>query len=211
MNHVHGVYPRDITSVVPPVPQTMTESEWLDCDDPDILLAVVAQHVSPDALRLVACACCRRIFETYRSMFYAAIDSGQSVAPDSWQARPLLAAVEAAQAASDLGSAIEPVHAERASAAARWAHEQWQWANYRLGDTASGGDYEDAYLRWKSADAIAACCAEDVRETIAACLRSAAEAIGFRWTEADRTAAFAAERRAQADLMRRLLRASERT
>ena len=185
----------------------MTASEWLDCDDPERLLAVVAGSACPGALRRVACLCCRRIFDNYPSMFHEVSGyPGALVSPAAWQAQTLVTAVAASEACGDGEPIIERFHTERVSAAATSSYQTWQWANYRLGDTASGADYEDAFLKWKSADAVAACCADDVRGTIASCLRSAAEAIGFRWDEAERVTAVAVERKAQAAVIRSVIR-----
>jgi hypothetical protein len=39
----------------------MTETEWLECSDPEILLAHVRRSGSDRKFRLFACACCRRV------------------------------------------------------------------------------------------------------------------------------------------------------
>ena len=41
----------------------MTEQEWLACDDPQQLLEFVRDKISDRKIRLVACACCRQIWE----------------------------------------------------------------------------------------------------------------------------------------------------
>src|SRR5262245_49869364 len=40
----------------------MTEAEWLGCDDPITLLDFLVERASLRKLRLVACACCRRVW-----------------------------------------------------------------------------------------------------------------------------------------------------
>src|SRR5690348_12221328 len=39
----------------------MTEAEWLACQDPGPMLAFLRGQASERKLRLVACACCRRV------------------------------------------------------------------------------------------------------------------------------------------------------
>jgi hypothetical protein len=41
----------------------MTEAEWLACDDPGLLLGAIRDSCSERKLRLLACACCRSIWD----------------------------------------------------------------------------------------------------------------------------------------------------
>ncbi len=40
----------------------MTEAEWLACTDPDLMLKFLRDKASERKLRLLACACCRRVW-----------------------------------------------------------------------------------------------------------------------------------------------------
>lgn len=41
----------------------MTETEWLACNDPKEMLVVLSEKASKRQLRLIGCACCRRIWK----------------------------------------------------------------------------------------------------------------------------------------------------
>jgi hypothetical protein len=45
----------------------MTEAEWLACKDPVAMLDYVRASASPRKLRLLACACCRRVWEVMKN------------------------------------------------------------------------------------------------------------------------------------------------
>jgi hypothetical protein len=177
----------------------MNQSEWKDCSDPDRLLAAAGGFASPAALRRVACACCRRIFKTHTRLWHTLAYWDRDTS-ERWAAHTLLDDVAAAEASGGPGVSAE--RRDQIAAAATESYKDWQWANYRLGDTASGGDYEDALIMWKTAAAVTACCADDIRSSIADCLSCAADSIGFRWIEAEKKAAVDAERRVQADIIR---------
>src|ERR1700693_3263167 len=44
----------------------MTEQEWLECDDPTLMMKIVEGKTSPRKLRLLACGSCRRLWPTIR-------------------------------------------------------------------------------------------------------------------------------------------------
>jgi hypothetical protein len=44
----------------------MTEQEWLACTDPEPMLAFLRKEASERKLRLLACACCRRVWDRVR-------------------------------------------------------------------------------------------------------------------------------------------------
>jgi hypothetical protein len=183
----------------------MTKSDWLRCEDPKLLL-YVANKALPEQLRRLACLCCQRIFEKRSYLFHGSRDPSEGYEfPGFWQPETLVAAVAAAEACE--GGSPAPDHAERVSVIAEEGRDRLQWANYRLGDTASAWDYEVAFVIWKSAEAVAACCATDVRGSISHCLESAAAAMEFQMemNEAQQIAAVAKERRVQAEIVRSLI------
>jgi hypothetical protein len=86
----------------------MTEGEWLACTDPKKMLRVLrGKHKASDRkLRLVACGCCRRIWEDLTL-------------------KPLRLAIEAAEQYADLSATdqeLEAVHQKSVSALARSLH-----------------------------------------------------------------------------------------
>jgi formate dehydrogenase maturation protein FdhE len=44
----------------------MTEQEWLACTAPEPMLAFLRKEASERKLRLLACACCRRVWDLVR-------------------------------------------------------------------------------------------------------------------------------------------------
>src|SRR5262245_49584362 len=46
--------------------KTVTESEWLACTDPVVMLEFLRGKISDCKLRLFACACCRALFPLIR-------------------------------------------------------------------------------------------------------------------------------------------------
>src|SRR5437868_6989226 len=45
----------------------MTEAEWLACTDPQRMLAHFEERVSRRKVRLLACACCRRLWASFNA------------------------------------------------------------------------------------------------------------------------------------------------
>lgn len=199
-----GFHPRLTTPCHLAITNPMTESTWQRCEDPNLLL-YEADKALPKQLRRLACLCCQRIFKEHPHLFYGSrVSSEEYEYPAFWEPETLLAAVAAAESCG--GGAPAPEHAEGVSEIVESGHTRWQWANYRLGDTASLWDYEIAFTIWKSAEAVAACCATDIRGSISHCLESAAAAMDFQMEdEAKQIAAVAKERRVQAEIVRSLI------
>lgn len=187
----------------------MTESEWQTCDDPKSLLA--AAMATPEVLRQIACRCCRRMLDQYPDDWSTRVFTddggypGGYISPDDWRPRVLSEAVTAAERWVDGGLSEDALQLARKSAAEASTYSRWQWANHRLGDSATGAEYEVGFVAWKCSDAVAACCAEDICGSIGTCLSSAAEAVGFRWNDSTMRAAIAAESAAQAGVIRELI------
>jgi hypothetical protein len=91
----------------------MTEQDWSTCNDPARMLTALRGKATPRKLRLLACACCRRLYET------RLVDERSG------------AAVETAERyADDLASKEELVEARQAAAAARetlWRGKRAVW------------------------------------------------------------------------------------
>jgi hypothetical protein len=166
--------------------------------------------LSDESLRSVACGCCRRMLEFFPADWSSQVfgkeegDPGGYVRASDWRPDVLQAALDVAE--GYIGGRVTAAQLRSAQQSAREVstYEGWDCANHRLGDSATGAEYEVGYIGWKCSIAVASCCAEDIRNSVAECLSSAAEALGFRWDEAERRAAVEEERRALADLIREI-------
>jgi hypothetical protein len=188
----------------------MTHDEWLAGNDPDPLLAFIRDAAPEGQLRAFACACCERMWEEYapdwaQGVFRAETgDPGGYISPADWEDPRPRAAVRVAQAFSegqasreDLGKAHREVAPFAEDVMRNWAH-----ANYRLGDSATGAEYEVGAVAAHAALAAAAASAADIRAAVARCADCAAQAVGFRWDDDRGREAVAAEKRVQAGMIR---------
>src|SRR3954470_23856011 len=89
----------------------MTESEWMICTDPDELLTHLSDQVSDRKLRLLLCACCRRVWDQLPGE-----RSRRAVRTAEWYADGLASEYELIEARTGAVSA-----APRAGAPAAWA------------------------------------------------------------------------------------------
>lgn len=190
----------------------MTEAEWMACQDPEGLLGTVTATASPAELRKLACAGCRHVLGRFPDDWAAQVfweetgSPGGYISPDDWPGLLLREAVRVAEASC---SSEEPsgellsVHglAERV---AHNLYERWAHANRRLGDAATGAEYEVGYVGWQVASAARDCCGEDIRASVGNCLKHATEALGFRWSESEQAAAIKREKAAMAELIREM-------
>src|SRR4051812_19242937 len=56
----------------------MTEAEWINCDDPNKLLAYMTGRASSRKFRLFACACCRQIWHLLDKRGHDAVSVAES-------------------------------------------------------------------------------------------------------------------------------------
>jgi hypothetical protein len=127
---------------------------------------------------------------------------GGYVSPTDWKPGTLREAIDVADASGREGLVPERLAAFQLSADAKSVESKWNWANHRLGDSASGAEYEVGYIAWNGTAAVTECCAADIAKSVVRCLEYAAAAIGFRWDHSEHLAALAAERNAQAEVIR---------
>lgn len=158
--------------------------------------------------RRLACQFCRRIWERYPITWSDEVfandngNPGGYVDPAAWKNGVMRDALRVAEDYCE-GRATSEQLAEVHRAVAEFAKEidgNWSWANHRLGDSASGAEYEVGAVTSHTAFACAIASAEQVN--LAECSEHAAEAIGFRWQKAERTVAVAEEKKAQDELAR---------
>jgi hypothetical protein len=166
----------------------------------------------PDRQRILACHYCRRIWRHYSinwaDELFASDDAspGGYVHPSDWR-NPVMR--DTARIAEDYGRGrataeeLATAHA-KVKAFAEKMQDDWSWANHRLGDSASGAEYEVGAVTFYTASACAA--ASESQVDLAGCGDHAAHAIGFRWDEAQKTNAVGEERRRQCRIRRRFLR-----
>lgn len=163
------------------------------------------RHVRIAQLHLIAGEWCARIWKHYPAdwsygVFEGTAESpGGYVRPEAWtDPRPRRAVLCAQRFA--LGKIPADVLQEAHRSCAKFAEDTyraWMGANYRLGDGASGAEYEVGWVAAFTAKAAAAASSSDVRETIGVCAREAARAIGFRWSEREQLRAQAIETEVQ--------------
>jgi hypothetical protein len=187
---------------------TMTDAEWLTSSNPKELLSTLLPRASGESLRSLACHCCRRIFERYTADWADRVFqretgySGGYVGPSQWRPDVLLAAIDAAEGFIEKRVTAEQLQSAEQSARAVSTEQGFASASYRLGDSATGAEYEVGYVGWKCSDAVAFCCAQDIRGSVTACLSNAAESLSSGWIDFPNDYSVAAERRVQATLIR---------
>lgn len=164
-------------------------------------------------LRPLAVRCCRRLLERFPddwpSKVFLADDGhpGGYVSPNDWPGGLLVEAVRAAEAIDGTGRGVEylcSVH-ERAKVIAEDCEHAWRWADAKLGDSATGAEYEVGFVAWQVASAARDCCSEDIRSSVADCIQHTIAALGFRWGQVEHAAAFQAECKAMTEVVRNLL------
>jgi hypothetical protein len=72
----------------------MTESDWLDCANPDKMLAFLEGKIGERKSRLFACACCRRIWRLLTSAARAGLDVAERLADGAASADEFAAACD---------------------------------------------------------------------------------------------------------------------
>jgi hypothetical protein len=154
-------------------------------------------------LRALACHFCERIWNHYpldwADQIFAKDSSspGGYVSSSDWENPMPREAVRIAKAyCAGLATReeLEQAHQDVRDFAQRM-YDDWQFANHKLGDSASGAEYEVGAVTFHSATAAAAASAEPV--DLAKCRRNAALAIGFRWDASEEAASVKKEERRQ--------------
>jgi hypothetical protein len=173
------------------------------------LLKEAIVRASPLKLRQLAVSCCRLLLERFsdewpRRVFLA--DEGHPgghFSPDDWPGELILEVVRTADAGTRT-EGVEDLHA-RAKIIAENCRDAWQWANAKLGDNATGAEYEVGFVAWQVASAARDCCREDIHSSVVDCIEHTIAALGFRWNEAERVAAIHEERKAMAEMVRNII------
>src|SRR5438105_2866892 len=173
-------------------------------DDLDRLIEEAVARASPLKLRQLAVTCCRLLLERFpddwpRKVFLADDQHpGGHVSPDDWPGGLVLEAIRTAEAVNGTERVVEDLRSvhERAKVIAENCHNAWRWADHKLGDNASGAEYEVGLVAWQVASAARDCCSEDIHSSVAGCIKHTIAALGFRWGRVENGAAFQAERKA---------------
>ena len=165
----------------------------------------------PDRQRLLACYFCRHIWKHYSINWADEVFANDDASPggyvrsSDWQNPVMRAAVKIAEdygrgmaTAEELATA----HA-KVKVFAKKMEDDWSWVNRRLGDSASGAEYEVGAVTFYTASACAAASRPEV--DLARCSEHAAHAIGFRWNEAEEASAVKEEKTRQRRLRRRFV------
>ena len=163
----------------------------------------------PDRQRLLACYFCRRIWKHYSINWadevFAKDDAspGGYVRSSDWQNPVMREAVKIAEdygRGMATGEELATAHA-KVKVFAKEMKDNWSWANHRLGDSASGAEYEVGAVTFYTASACSIASAPQVNR--ARCSDYVAEAIGFRWNESEGAIAVQNEKEAHKELTRR--------
>ena len=172
-------------------------------------LETIRDCCSDQQLRAFASTCCQRIWSQYPEEWADQVfendkmSSGRYVGPEHWkQLRGLVHALDIEAGADRRGSA--GAHRQLDQFINEMAGKM-SFVSQRLGDTASGPEYEVGRVTLCAATALRCAIAEDIRNNVVECAKHAAYAIGFRWNEADEWAAVDAEKRVQARLIQATL------
>lgn len=160
-------------------------------------------------VRLLACHLCHRIWEHYPPTWAAEVfanDDGHPggyVDPADWENPVMRNAIKVAEDHTHgLATADELAAAHQAvEAFTKEISDNWSWANHRLGDSASGAEYEVGAVTFHTASTCTAASAPEV--DVAHCSENAAHAIGFRWDRSERTIAVNKELEAHDEIMRK--------
>jgi hypothetical protein len=118
-----------------------------------------------------------------------------------------LEAIRTAEAFIETERVVEDLRSvhERAKVVTENCYNAWRWADAKLGDNASGAEYEVGLVAWQVAGAARDCCSEDIRSSVAGCIQHTIAALGFRWGRAENAAAFQAECKAMAEVVRKIV------